>query len=506
MVDRVYEKGRSAPCESDPDSSGLTTMLLLTKSGRDNLWKQVISAIEDYLADLPTLPVTRQISPAEARSLLAPFNFERPLPPQDAIRFAVECLRRHGVHTSHPRYFGLFNPATTTMGIAAEALVAAFNPQTAAWGHHPAGVELERLLLRAFAAKFGYDPVSADGTLTVGGSEGNYTAILAALVHTFPQFQSGGLRTLPAQPTLYISSESHHSLYKAARLCGLGERALRIIPVDESLRMDPNQLAERIRADRAAGDLPFLLVATAGTTNSGVIDPLPDVAEVAEQERIWLHVDAAWGGAAALVPELRPLLAGIDSADSITFDTHKWLSVPLTAGLFLTRHAGLMNRTFHTEPAYVPRDGLNEDVVDFYASSMQWGRHFLGLKVFLSLAVAGWEGYTKTLRHMTRMGDFLRRELQGSGWTILNRTPLPLVCFTDSTSPEEDTASYLEALVKEVLASGQAWISTTRLGPGIPALRACITSFHTKEDDITLLVRSLTAARKAVLGRAPKAR
>jgi glutamate/tyrosine decarboxylase-like PLP-dependent enzyme len=470
--------------------------LFLDRSERENLWQQVIRAIECYFDDLPKLSVTCGISQAGAARFVSAVDFERPLPPAEAVRFAVEGLRNFGVQTPHPRYFGLFNPAPTTIGIAAETLVAAFNPQTGAWGHHPFGVQLERSLLRAFSAKFGYDPGLADGILTVGGSEGNHTAIATALASAFPEIEKGGLRSLRGQPTVYASTESHHSLHKAVRLCGLGANALRAVPVDEYLRMDPNRLSEAIRKDRAAGSLPFLIVATAGTTNAGVVDPLAEIAAVAAQEANWLHVDAAWGGAAALVPELRYILSGIQQADSIIFDTHKWLSVPLTAGFFLTRHPGVMSRTFHVEPSYVPRDGSDDGVVDFYAHSMQWGRHFLGLKVFLSLAVASWKGYEETLRHMTRMGDLLRRKLGADGWKILNRTPLPLVCFNDGYRSDGGSSSYLEAIASALVASGQAWISTTRLGEVVPALRACVTSFHTNEDDLTALVDALNAARK----------
>src|SRR5205085_9439575 len=156
------------------------------------------------------------------------------------------------------------------------------------------------------------------------------------------------------------------------------------------------------------GYLPFLVVATAGTTNAGVIDPLPQVAAVAHDHRLWYHVDAAWGGAAAFVPELRPLLAGIEEADSITFDAHKWLSVPMGAGLFLTRHPQALTRAFHTPTPYMPQEARHLDVVDPFDHSMQWSRRFIGLKVFLSLAVAGWEGYAFAIRHQTEMGDHLR--------------------------------------------------------------------------------------------------
>src|SRR5262249_23984119 len=149
-------------------------------------------------------------------------------------------------------------------------------------------------------------------------------------------------------------------------------------------------------------------------------DPLAEIAAIAEAEKCWFHVDATWGGAAALVPELRAMLAGIEQADSIAFDVHKWLSVPMGAGLFLTLHPEILTRTFQTATAYMPRETGKVGVVDPYAHSMQWSRRFIGLKLFLSLAVAGWEGYAAAIHHMTAMGEVLRNELGEGGWEIVN--------------------------------------------------------------------------------------
>ncbi|MGH9902662.1 MAG: pyridoxal phosphate-dependent decarboxylase family protein, partial [Pyrinomonadaceae bacterium] len=411
----------------------------------------------------------------------------------------VAGLREHQVHTTHPRYFGLFNPAPTTMGIAADALVAAFNPQLAAWSHSPFANEVERHLVRAFGGKFGYDPARTDGTFASGGAEANHTALLTALVHAFPDFARKGLRALPAQPVFYVSPESHHSFLKAARLTGLGTDAVREIETDDRLRMNPAALAERIARDEAEGHKPFMIVATVGTTNSGIIDPVAELADIAARRGMWLHADAAWGGAAVLVPELRGLLHGIERADSITFDAHKWLSVPMGAGLYLTRHEEIVDRTFRVANSYMPRESRELNTTDPYAHSMQWSRRFTGLKVFLSLAVAGWEGYIETIRHQVKMGDLMRRELENSGWKIVNRTPLPVVCFVDGADAEGESAGYLEAIARAAVATGETWISTTRLdGGGRPVLRACVTNYLTGDEDVKALAKILDEARRRV--------
>jgi glutamate/tyrosine decarboxylase-like PLP-dependent enzyme len=470
--------------------------LLLDAADRRQLWLQLDRLIEDFISTVPDRPVANEMTPPQVRELLAGVDFTKPMAPADALRLAADGMSRTHVQVSHPRYFGLFNPAPSTMGIAADALVAAMNPQLAAWKHAPFAAEVEQLLIRALGERFGYNPRETDGTFASGGSEANQTALLTAITAKFPEWQTQGMRAIKLQPVLYVSAEGHHSIHKFARLTGLGLGAVREIPVNADLQMDVSQLKAALREDRLEGHAPFLVVATAGTTNAGAIDPLPEIAAIAAEENLWLHVDAAWGGAAALVPELRPLLDGIERADSIAFDAHKWFSVPMAAGIYLTRHPEILSRTFGIEAAYVPPKA--EGVSDGLAHSLQWSRRFIGLKVFLSLAVAGWDGYAQSLRQMTAVGELLRRELVAAGWKIANQTPLPVVCFTDGRSTRTDAAAYLERIAQEVVGSGEAWISTTRIGANQPVLRACITNFRTTQADIASLVRSLDKARARV--------
>jgi glutamate/tyrosine decarboxylase-like PLP-dependent enzyme len=470
-------------------------MLTLPAEARTELWQHLVEAIETYTRDVAKAPVAPALDADAIRARLAPFDFNQPVEPLAALDFAVRSLWRDQVHSAHPRYFGLFNPAPTTMGIAADALVAAFNPQLATWANNPFAAEVEQHLIQAFAERFGYDPARAEGTFTSGGAEANHTALLLALNRAFPEAGRRGMIALRSQPVFYTSSETHHSLLKAARLSGIGSEALREVRTDSSLRLRPDDLADRIREDREAGCTPFLVVATAGTTGAGVVDPIPEIAQIADEEGLWLHVDAAWGGAVALVPELRPVLDGIGRASSITFDAHKWLSVPMGAGLFLTRHAGLLERTFRVSTGYMPRDAAGLPVADPYVHSMQWSRRFIGLKLFLSLAVAGWEGYEAAIRHQTAMGDLLRRRLGEEGWVVVNDTPLPLVAFVDG-GREGRSAAFLEAVASDVVASGDAWISTVKLGEVGPALRACITHFNTGPEDLEALLQALGRARE----------
>ena len=485
---------------SGSDGKERNEMLMLDAETREALWRRLGEALETYAREIDRERVTPVLDLEAIRRELAPFDFERPVPPLAAFDFAVESLWKWQVHTPHPRYFGLFNPAPTTLGIAADALVAAFNPQLAAWSHSPMAAEIEQHLIRTLAARFGFDPGRVEGTFASGGAEANHTTLLTALTRAFPEVGRRGLLALRSQPVLYVTPETHHSFLKAARLCGLGAESVREVRVDSRLRMIPGDLAARIEEDRKDGCTPFLVVATVGSTSAGAIDPVAEIAQVTDEAGgLWLHVDAAWGGAAALVPELHPILDGTARADSLTLDAHKWFSVPMGAGLYVTRQTGILERTFRVGARYMPREGEALPVADPYAHTMQWSRRFIGLKLFLSLAVAGWEGYAEAIRHMTAMGDRLRRRLREEGWAIVNDTPLPLVCWVDS-SRDGRSAAFLERIAAAVVASGEAWIGTVSLGEAGLALRACITNYRTGPEDVEALVAALGRARREVLG------
>jgi glutamate/tyrosine decarboxylase-like PLP-dependent enzyme len=206
------------------------------------------------------------------------------------------------------------------------------------------------------------------------------------------------------------------------------------------------------------------------------------LARFCRSEDLWLHADAAWGGAAIISPRLRRHLAGIDAADSITCDAHKWFSVPMGAGMFFCRHSDSVSEAFRVETLFMP--AKTAAVHDPYTTSVQWSRRFIGLKLFLALAQHGESGYIDMLEHQARMGEVLRVALKQAGWRIVNKTPLPLVCFTRDGL---DITKFLDALHRRQI----AWMSEVRLGDDVAAVRACITSFRTTESDIEWVVREM---------------
>jgi aromatic-L-amino-acid decarboxylase len=449
----------------------------------------IVEAHVDGVADLAVVP-----SEADARAAVAAvgaIDLEHGAEPS-AVLDAVEPILRHGiVHTGHPGYLGLFNPAPTFMGIAGDTLTAAFNPQMAVVSHAPAAVAIESACTGLLAERLGLPPGSA-GQFTSGGSEANLLGLLVALHRAFPSVAADGLHGLEQRPVLYASTEAHHSITKLAQAIGLGTSAVRSVPVDDAHRLDVAELVRLVGDDRAAGRAPFLVVATAGTTSGGAVDPLPAIAALAADDGLHLHVDAAWAGAVALSDRHRHLLDGIEFADSVTVDAHKWLSAPMGAGVLLTPHAAALERAFAVDAGYMP----SAQAVDPYLTGLQWSRRLIGLKVFLALATAGRTGFGAQIDRDIALGEELRAGLAADGWRVRNRTQLPIVCFDDPQVDPERSAAHLRAVVDAVAATGRAWVSLVTLD-GRPAIRACITSYRTDETTITLVRRLLANARRA---------
>lgn len=444
--------------------------------------EQLQQEFERVQADLAAGPILPSVTLDEIRSHLASrYGFQNEQPLDEVIQDVERMLRAWQVQVTHPRYLGLFNPAVTLPSVIAETLVAMYNPQLANWRTSPAGNEIERHTLAWLTAKFGL-PNDTIATFTSGGSEANLSAITVALSHAFPEYGEHGLRSLPAPPSLYLTDEAHHGFNKIAHLTGIGRRAVRSVKTDRRLKLDLNSLRRQVREDREAGWAPFMVVGTAGTTASGVIDPLPDIAQFCREEGLWFHADAAWGGAAILAPALRAHLAGIEQADSITCDAHKWLSVPMGCGMFFCRHRESVARAFHADVTYMPSKQIGP-VFDPLTHSAQWSRRFIGLKLFLALANLGESGYVAMIEHQAHLGNILRQALSDSGWRIVNETPLPLVCFTRDRL---DPAAFVTALHRRQI----AWMSVAPID-GVAVLRACITNFRTTEADIRQIVAEI---------------
>jgi len=433
-------------------------------------------------------PIVPHVTAAEVRTHLAThYDFQQPMPLGRLTAEVETMLRNWQVQVTHPRYFGLFNPSVTLASVVADTLVAMYNSQLANWRTAPAPNEIERHTLGWLAAKFGF-PGDAWANFTTGGSEANFSAVVVALTRAFPRFGEDGLRALPAQPTMYLTAEAHHSYNKIAHMTGIGRHAVRVVATDEQSKLDMGDLARQVAEDRRNGFAPFMVVGTGGTTAAGIIDPLPEIGAFCREHDLWFHVDAAWGGGAIVSPRLAPYLAGIELADSVTCDAHKWFSVSMASGMFFCKHPESVAEAFHAEVSYMPGRIPGAPVDPFettnpFTTSFQWSRRFIGLKLFMTIAELGEAGCIEMIEHQTHIGDYLREALVSTGWRIVNATPFPLVCFTrDRIAPS--------ALLAAMRDEQTAWMSETVID-GVPVIRACITSFRTTEAEIDWVVSEM---------------
>jgi glutamate/tyrosine decarboxylase-like PLP-dependent enzyme len=449
---------------------------------QDDLITQTLLAAGERIAEGSVTPT---LDLAVFQRELAGFDFAAPQPTDALLSWVIAQLERGIVHMTHPRYFGLFNPAPTFPAQCADRIVSTFNPQLATSTTSPVAVAIEAHVIGAVAQRAGL-PAGTTGHFTSGGAEANYTALICALTRAHADFAAKGARAFAGPPVFYVSQASHLAWFKIAHQSGLGREAVRLIATDGAGRLDPDILAETLAADRSDGCVPVMIAATAGTTNAGMVDPLAACAAIARKEGLWYHVDAAWGGALIASDRMGGALAGIEQADSVTIDAHKWFATTMGCGMFLTRHAGTLSAAFEVSTGYMPSKIVG---VDPYVTSMQWSRRFLGLRLFMSLAAAGWAGYAHHVERAVALARLIGEALSARGWSIANRSPLAVLCIEPPRGSAEP-----RSIVGRVLASGRAWVSVADF-EGRPVIRACVTHGETTPEDVMILVRALDSAR-----------
>jgi glutamate/tyrosine decarboxylase-like PLP-dependent enzyme len=466
----------------EPEAAGSSLFPSLADRQRsDNRLTAALLAAATRVAAGTVMPTRDR---AAIQRALAGFDFAAPLPLDAVLSWTIEQLEHGVTQMTNPRYFGLFNPAPTYPAQCADRIAAAFNPQLATATTSPAAVEIEAHVIAAVARRAGLAAETV-GHFTSGGAEANFTALICALTAASDGFASRGARAFAGQPVFYISRESHLAWFKIAHQAGIGRDAVRLIATDGGGRLDPESLAAAIATDRGDGLEPVMIVATAGTTNAGMIDPLGRCAELARRHGLWFHVDAAWGGALIASDRHRGALAGIEQAHSLTIDAHKWFAVTMGCGMFFTRRPEMPAAAFQVATGYMPSHNAGSDP---YLTSVQWSRRFVGLRLFLSLAAAGWAGYARHIEHSIELAALLGKRLAVRGWTIVNASPVAVLCI----EPPAGSAA-VQTIVARVLASGRAWISVAMF-EGRPVIRACVTHGETSAADVEALVEALAEA------------
>jgi aromatic-L-amino-acid decarboxylase len=437
--------------------------------------------LESALQRIQKGPVTPTVDMLKFGAELAAFDFAAPQPLKDALRWSIAQMEHGIVQMANPRYFGLFNPGANFPAQCADRIAGLFNPQLASSASSPVPVALEAHVIQAVARRAAFSS-AATGHFATGGSEANYTALLCALTQGHAGFSADGVRAYPGPVRFYTSSDCHIAWLKIAHQAGVGRSALRLVATDGHGRMDPTALRSAIAADRATGAVPVMIVATAGTTGGGMIDPLHACADIAKENSVWLHTDAAWGGAALASNRLRGLLSGIERSDSITIDAHKWLATTMGCAIFITTRGHLLSEAFHASTSFMPSSISG---VDPYLNSVQWSRRFLGLRLFLALAAAGWEGLGAHVERGVEVIAHIKHRLTGMGWKIANDSPLAVL---DAVPPAE--MGDVRALVRRVVGSGRAWVAPT-VFEGQDVVRICVTNGETSARDVDQLIVAL---------------
>ncbi|HZI92631.1 MAG TPA: pyridoxal-dependent decarboxylase [Patescibacteria group bacterium] len=458
---------------------------------------EVADLIADYFAALDTVPIT----PREPGGLAG--MFDGPLPEQGEDPFSLLAEVRQKVlpnsfHLGSPGYFGLFNPTPTIIGVFADAIASTINQNMAAWSHGPAGAQIEKTVIRWMCDLIGY-PRGAFGTLTSGGSLANYTGLKISLNEKVPEVRRIGVAAAEGRPTFYVSTQAHYSIDRLADLLGIGTDGMRKIDCDAEARVIPEALERQILADLSMGRLPFCVVGIAGTTTSGAIDPLGALADICQRHRLWFHVDAAWGGAARLASGRAMLLDGIERADSVTLDPHKWFSVPFCAGAIVVKDGEALRRTFEVKPHYVTDRVFTEhEDLNWFQFGVAGSRRFDALKVWLSLRQHGRRGYEEAVERQIALAEYLHARLSESeDFEAMSRPSLGVLCFRYVPAHLKGRDAELDALQMtiqdEVQRRGTSWISTSILG-GRRVFRFCVTSYLSRERHVDAMLEQVRQA------------
>lgn len=454
----------------------------------------------DHLAAIADGPVWRPVAEAD-RSWLT----DQPLPASgrplaDLLHDVRERMLPYPMGNGHPRFFGWVNSPPSPAGVLVAPLAAAMNPSCAGGEH--AGTLLERTAVRWLAELVGFPHRPGAGLLTSGASMATVIALATARQRAMRQ-QGDDVRETGlyghAPLTVYVSAEGHSCVRKAAELLGLGSCYLRTVPVDSTYRMDTDELRRLITADSAAGLRPLFVAASAGTVNTGAVDPLEDVADIAREHGAWFHIDGAYGALGVLADGAGPRYAGLEQADSLALDPHKWLGVPVDAGCILFRDPAGPRDTFSLVPPYL-RDDEADQLGWFSEYGPEQTRSFRALRVWATIGHLGREGIVRLVQHTTYLAHTLAAMIEASDdFHLLAPAVNSVVAFRHQPTTLDPAAAdpLNQALPTAVQRRGNAFLTGTRLS-GTAALRACILHPDTTEADLGVLLDEIRAAAREI--------
>jgi len=458
-------------------------------------------AVADHRRDLLSRPVFGKVGADAAR-------FDEPLPEEgrpfdEVLDFVREHVLPRPMGNSHPRFFGFINATPDPVGTVADYLASAMNPNC--WGGDHAAIHIEHRVIRWLAEVLGL-PATAEGILVSGGSMANFTTLAAARRAMTPGNvrEDGVGGEGQKRLVVYASDQVHSCVDRAVDLLGIGTRYLRKIPSDGQYRMRFRALHDAVAADRRAGLLPAIVVGTAGTVNTGAIDPLEELAAFCEKESLWFHVDGAYGAMATFSPKLKPLFKGIERAQSVAADPHKWLYVPYEAGAALVRDAGRLPDAFRKYPEYFAPDPDSSFAGPawFVERGVELSRGFKALKVWMGMKRHGRRGYAAAIERDVALAELLSDELDlRPGFERLSPTVLSIVNFRYRPPgvPEPDLDRLNRAIVNRLVGSGSFFLAPTVLN-GRTSMRVCIVNFRTRPEDLTFLLDETARIGRELIG------
>jgi aromatic-L-amino-acid/L-tryptophan decarboxylase len=392
---------------------------------------------------------------------------------------------------SHPLYLGLVNSSPLPEAVLGDLLVSALDNNGGASHQGPAHAAAEREVIRWLTDRLDY---AGEGLILPGGSHATLQALYLAKARHFPEWLRTGPVAVVAPPRLYCARATHFSVQRAAKVIGLGDDSL--VPIAGTGRgeMDAGCLEEAIERDRKEGRCPFAVVATAGTTGTGAIDPLEDLAAICRRHRLWFHIDACYGGALALIESYRDSFRGLREADSVCIDLHKWLFMPLTAGVVLTRHGALVNDLFRVSASYIP-DG---DYREAYCRGLPTSRRATGLAIWFGLRAVGWKRIERAILDNLRLTRLLEERLRRAGFRVLEDGRLSIACARWEPAGWDDAARdrLQVAIASEIRRAGDAWFATTAHQDQI-WLRWNMVNLHSRQEHVErLAVQVIDVARR----------
>jgi glutamate/tyrosine decarboxylase-like PLP-dependent enzyme len=460
---------------------------------RRELGYHLVDVVNNFFESLPEravqLPPEGRIYPAHSD----------PIPEiggDPAHIFEETCreLIDEGFHIPSAHYLGMMNPTPTYMAFLADSLVAALNPQLASVARSQLASRIEAETVRWVGGQVGWLG-EFSGTFTTGGNEANSSALAMGLCHLFPSVFEEGIASLGLQPVFYASVEAHHSLDKSAGLLGLGRKALRRVGVDRRLQINIEALEAAIQQDLLESKRPFCVVGTAGTTSSGAIDDLARIAEICRRYNLWFHVDGAYGAAVLFSERHRSLVRGIELADSLTLDPHKWLAMPFSAGLILTCHPEILQQTFSLPCPYLQK-ASSTTLPDYRNIGAQWSRRMNSLKLWLTLKTHGRQAYEEMINRQIELARSFAEWVEKSEiFELAAPQVLPVLNLRlrDSRLEANELSSLHAAIIEDVNRDGLRWISGATVNRQ-NVIRTMIISYLTEQRHLQGLQAGLEAA------------